>query len=776
MRRTWPNFALAVILLLGGVTLAASGVRGVIRDIITAGPAQRLFAPSVNPADAAWWPRTCLSVPQCRVEIAARVAVSLTERARLLAYAMLMLVVAAAWLGMLGLRLRVPPQPAGAARFASRAEMRRLTRRSPGAWFPLGYARRWPAIVRLRPAAAFVSPLLTAWAQPVRLPKEDLARHVLITGLTGAHKTTSVTLPVMLEAARAGVSVVGFDLKYGERDSLAAAAPEWWRRGRPVLAFAPLDGASLRWNPLAACKSFGDAHEFATQLFPDETAGGPDGAYWTGAERGVCASLTWALGLDDGGRSLARLRALAEAGPDAVSAYVRGHPRSGEIAAHLGTYSAMLPKDRAGILQGIAARLDALSDLHVARATGPPAGASGAWDEIVLGRLRREPTLLLVGVPQTALPRLRSLAHILMRALEAEMLRPRGRDETVPVIYLLEELPAWGALPGLADHLATFRSRGVAIVATVQSEAQGQAVYGTVGWAAIAANFVTKIYFPSLADPDADRLSRALGVTAVERLSRSRGWTSRGRHEGEQRLPVEIPLRRPEALQGIGAPEHEIILRSPGLPPARLWCPPFHERPEQAHLVRDTVPSTFEIAVRRRVAGVGRTDPAAATKPPAATPAQGPESASRPFWPAAPAGSSGSPNRAIAPPPSAPAGVQRGVPAGACDDARILSAFVRAALDQCTGTKGSKIGIIARVVRRGEHLAEVRLDPAAAYRLLGGGEAAQSVVRRWAERRWVKQVRPAFVLERCALEALDADLQRRLVGQAPSPRPGPRGR
>jgi len=95
-------------------------------------------------------------------------------------------------------------------------------------------------------------------------------------------------------------------------------------------------------------------------------------------------------------------------------------------------------------------------------------------------------------------------------------------------------LPAWGALPGLADHLATFRSRDVAIVATVQSEAQGQSVYGTTGWAAIAANFVTKVYFSSLAHLDAERLSRALRQTFVERVSRSRGWSGPGGEGGGQ--------------------------------------------------------------------------------------------------------------------------------------------------------------------------------------------------------------------------------------------------
>jgi hypothetical protein len=63
----------------------------------------------------------------------------------------------------------------------------------------------------------------------------------------------------------------------------------------------------------------------------------------------------------------------------------------------------------------------------------------------------------------------------------------------------------------------------------------------------------------------------------------------------------------------------------------------------------------------------------------------------------------------------------------------------------------------------------VRLDAGLAYRLLGGGEAARATVRRWAARRWVKHVRPVFVLERRALETLDEDLQQRLLEIA-SPR------
>ncbi|HEV2356045.1 MAG TPA: type IV secretory system conjugative DNA transfer family protein [bacterium] len=636
------------------------------------------------------------------------------------------------------------------ARFARRSELRARLRPTEAAWFPLGYLPTWPRAVgawrRLSDAPVprlLRGPLLC-------LPNADLARHVLVTGLTGAHKTTALTLPVLLEAARAGVSVVAFDLKYAERDSLAGAAPEWWRNRRDVLVFAPLDSATLRWNPLAACRSFAAAYDFAVQLFPDGPSEEADPAYWTGAERHVCAVLAWALCSDEGGRSVSRLRALAEAGPEAVSAYARRHPQASNLALRLGAYRAMLPKDQAGILQGIAARLDPWADERVSRATveGHPAGS---WDEIDLARLRREPTLLLVGVPQAALPRLRVLCHVFMRTLAAFLLLPRGPEHTVPVLFVLEELPAWGPLPGLADHLATFRSRDVAIFATVQSDAQGEAVYGSAGWAAITANFVSKIYFPSLADPDAARLSRALGTAVVNQVSRSRGWGGAGRQESEQTRAIEVPLRRPESLQGVDAFEDEIVVRCPRLPPARLWCPPFHARPEYRALVPDVPPHTIDIAIRHRLVWQWRKTGRSSDCAPF----------SRPLLPVtAPLEPAPSPLGAVAAAPSSMAAAQSGdlEDDGVHDDRSILCAFVDALLD-----RGGADDPRVRVVCRGSRPAEARVDSALAFRLLGGGDRAQATIVRWAALRWVKRVRPVFVLERRALEILSRDLQDRLI-------------
>ena len=636
----------------------------------------------------------------------------------------------------------------GKARFARRRELCRQLSPSPNAWFPLGHLPPWPRALAAWQHLVSAAPPPFLRGPRLCLPNADLARHVLVIGLTGAHKTTALTLPCLLDAAGAGVSVVAFDLKYGERDSLAGAAAAWWRRGRTVLVFAPLDAASLRWNPLASCQSLGDAYEFATHLFPDDVNGNPDIGYWAAAERHVCAVLVWALVTDGEVRSVARLRAVAEAGPEVAAAYLQRHFRAPELLTHLGAYRAMLPKDQAGILQGIAARLDSWSDERVSLATGGPTGA-GSWDEIALERLRREPTLLLVGVPQTALARLRPLCQLLMRVLVVRLLQPRGKGESIPVLYMLEELPAWGPLPNIADHLATFRSRDVSIVATIQSEAQGESVYGATGWAAIAANFVTKIYFPSLADPDAERLSRALGTTTAAISSRSRGWSRAGRQDSEQTRVVEVPLRRPETLQGIGPPEDEIIVRCPGLPPARVSCQPLHVRSRYARLVPELPPSTVEISLRH-YARYRSSDLLRRTTR-TTVPAQAVfTNAALTFAPA-----STSTSIPLASPARRPAVIPSVERDGGADDD--LSAFINNVLNRRPGE------ITPRVLCRGDRPIEVRLPTAAVFRLLGGSDNAQAIVRRWAARRWVKQVRPVFVLERAALDTLDADLRHRLT-------------
>lgn len=735
MRPPLRDFGPAIILLVGGAIIVASGATGVFRDIAAVVPPGGA-SPNGHLFEQVWWLRRCLVVPPCREAVASFLRTSAAVHGRVIWGGLLVVIVSVAWLGTLRLRSVRSPRSVGDARFASDVDLRRLTRRSPGGWFPLGYAHRTPLPRHLRRATGFSTPV-TAWTLAVRLCEEDLARHVLVLGLTGAHKTTSVTFPVLLEAARAGVSVVALDLKYGEEDSLARVAPEWLRCRRDVLVFAPVDPMSLRWNPLAGCRTLGEAHRLAALLFDDADATDPDLLYWVGAERHVCAALIFAIATDGGLPTFERLRALCAGGPAAVHRFVQTHPASPSLATHLGAYRAMLAKDEAGILQGIASRLEAWSDEAVCRATC----GGDAWEQIDLGRLRREPVLLIVGVPQAARSRLRWLCHLFLRELASCLLRPRGPNEQIRVLQVLEELPAWGPLPGLADHLATFRSRHVSVLATIQSEAQGAFVYGPDGWAAVAANLVTKIYFSSLADLDAERLSRILGTARSEEVARSRGWGPSGPLEQEHRRHIPIPLQRPEELQGIGSDEDEIIVRCPRIPPMRLWCPPFFARPEYRGRVPDLPPSTADLVVCHHLRHLS---------------IQGRSAIGRKAVPIAASNGETAPVLDIATPDT-------GSVVATDQDREILAQFVERLVSNLAAPRlPERPRPSARSVIRAGRLIEVRIDPEVALRF-SDPVTTSAMLRHWAALRWVRRVRPVFVLERRALEALDQTLRQRLA-------------
>jgi hypothetical protein len=401
----------------------------------------------------------------------------------------------------------------------------------------------------------------------------------------------------------------------------------------------------------------------------------------------------------------------------------------------------MLHKDQAGILQGIAARLEAWGDEAVCAATGP----SAPRECIDVSRVRREPLLLVVGVPQSALGRLRWLCHLFLRHLAATLLRPRTVDERTRVLLILEELPAWGALPGLADQLATYRSRQVSVLATLQSEAQGEHVYGRNGWAAVAANLVTKLYLPALADFDAERLSRVMGTSVGEEVAWSRGWGSAGTRRGEHRRAIPVPLARPEVLRGGASPE-EILVRFANLPPARLWCPPYYLRPEYHDRIPDGQITTADLAVYHHLwATRGRPgDP-----PPrdaGVAPGGLEERSQEPVPKPAPEPSVQAPLEGDVPVPAAPAPV---------DDVRHLNEIV----DTLMLRARRDAGVAVRVVQHRGRIVEVRVRPDVMLEVCRGGDAMHALARRWSTLRWVRRVRPTFVLSKRALDMLDPRLR-----------------
>jgi len=104
-------------------------------------------------------------------------------------------------------------------------------------------------------------------------------------------------------------------------------------------------------------------------------------------------------------------------------------------------------------------------------------------------------------------------------------------------------------------------------------------------------------------------------------------------------------------------------------------------------------------------------------------------------------------------------------------DIRALAHFLERLLDPSLhlihGADDAPLNAGRRVplkpIFRNGRVQEVRVDPEIAARVLGGHEAMYSSVRRWALLRWVRRIRPALVVERRGLAALDRVLVERLI-------------
>jgi len=208
------------------------------------------------------------------------------------------------------------------------------------------------------------------------------------------------------------------------------------------------------------------------------------------------------------------------------------------------------------------------------------------------------------------------------------------------------------------------------------------------------------------------------------------------------------------------------------LPPARLWCPPYFARSEYLGLVPARSPTTVEIAVyhqlwmrHERSPLLDLVRPIHTAFAPDALPPPLAGGGTEPGAAPSARGVGGTSSR-VSPrrdrteplrrgsPPSAAVGDARAAP----EDLDELRRFVDALVPP--GPSDASPGV--RVLFRSGRLVELRVDPVVAARLCGGFDAMQARARRWAALRWVRRVRPVFVLERRAIEALGESFVRRV--------------
>ena len=201
--------------------------------------------------------------------------------------------------------------------------------------------------------------------------------------------------------------------------------------------------------------------------------------------------------------------------------------------------------------------------------------------------------MLILEVPEAHSRQLVPLTNLfvgqLFSALMDEAMRsPRGRLARPCTVVLDEFGSAVGKLADFDCRLSTLRSRGVSVVAAVQTLSQIENLYNK-GAGAVLEGFCSKLFFGGgLAQADARYASELSGVCTVEsvtvtetnevgveesvRLSYTRVPTVRA-----VLLPEEVA--RPQVHSLLGAPVTAFL---PGMPPFQAYLTPAYEQGELA--------------------------------------------------------------------------------------------------------------------------------------------------------------------------------------------------
>ncbi len=367
-------------------------------------------------------------------------------------------------------------------------------------WYPL--RREWwnpreavAAALVLRPAGPAAQDGLVPWTMKdatfVHFTWGQLSRHMLVVGTTGSGKTTSLYHHLMLSSR---VPWVYQDQK--------AELPLFDRfPDRPVwgLDTRGYETRSGVWNPMEEVQGPEDIEVMSALLFPDR--GNMNDWIVRGARmlfEAMCKR--W------------RFESLQQ------YVYLIEHQSMDSIVSHLPAGYATALADQRARAYYVSEILDVLRPwINTARIAQVTYGAStvtlndfmerGGYVLCNEDKHLRQPVTLFWGM----------LLH---------RLRNRPSGDASPLLLLLDEFGDAGRIPNMAQALAMYRSKGVAIVAGVQSFALMESVYGETEWRAVRDGFGTYIVLTANITPQLQmELTDQLGSFTMQHTQGSAGVT-----------------------------------------------------------------------------------------------------------------------------------------------------------------------------------------------------------------------------------------------------------
>lgn len=310
--------------------------------------------------------------------------------------------------------------------------------------------------------------------------------------------------------------------------------------GQEVHLFDPLSEreCSARWNPLGYVSNMpyrciDDLQRIGSMLFPDPTAGDP---FWTSSARSLFLGIALYLFETQGAtRTLGEVLRQGMASDDegfqkhwkrVIDACERaGYPLSQETVRSLYDVIDLAPTTASSIRKTFTSRLDLWLN--------PMIDAATSANDFDLRALRRRPISIYVQINPDNIARLQPLLNLFFQ--QAIGLQTRELPEQNPalrhqLLLMLDEFPALGRIPVIAESTAFLPGYNVRTVIIVQSNSQLIEKYGVEGAKSIRKMLAARVVFPPKEFEDAEAVSRELGTLTVRQKSISRPmWGGAGR-------------------------------------------------------------------------------------------------------------------------------------------------------------------------------------------------------------------------------------------------------
>ena len=376
-----------------------------------------------------------------------------------------------------------------------------------------------------------------------------------------AGKGVGVVIPTLLTWPG---SVVCVDIK---KENWALTAGCRVSLGQATFLFDPLsrEGRTARWNPLDYVDPVpghlvSDLQLIANMFFPDPPNSDP---FWMSSARSLFLGIALYLFATPSlprtiGEVLRQGMADDEEGfghkwRRVIQGRMSGdQPLSEECVRALYDVIDLAPQTTSSIRKSFTSRLDLWAN--------PILDAATAASDFDLRKLREEPMSIYLGVMPKDLHRLQPLVNLFFQqaiALQTDELPEHNPRLAHPVLMVLDEFPALGRIPIVAEASGFLPGYNVRTLMIMQTPAQLRQVYGEDGARTLLKTLAARIFFAPKDMDDAEEISRELGMTTVKVKTHSRPEWEFSSGKGARHRSVSIseqrrPLMLPQEVRGLG--------------------------------------------------------------------------------------------------------------------------------------------------------------------------------------------------------------------------------